>query len=35
MSKIKKGLEEIFGLHLTMYAVESAMNRIAAFYKQL
>jgi hypothetical protein len=35
MSKIKKGLEEIFGLHLTMYAVESAMNRIAVFYQQL
>jgi predicted RecB family nuclease len=35
MSKVRKGLEEIFGLHLDIYPVESAMDRIAAFYETL
>ena len=35
MSKIRKGLAEIFDLNLSMYAVESAKDRIANLYKTL
>jgi hypothetical protein len=35
MSKIQKGLADIFGLNLPMYAVESAKNRIADLYQTL
>ena len=35
MSKVRKGLEEIFGLHLDTSPVERAMNRTAAFYETL